>query len=267
MGKFDGFLICSDVDSTLTYEAGKVSDENAKAIKYFQDEGGLFTLATGRAPSFMEHFSDKLKINAPIVSFNGTLLYDTGKDEIIKTWPMEKAVVYKIFKYLQETYPEIWHYSFGVNTSINAQYEAKNHRADDGTLDALFDSFPDEMYKVLTVQSEPLTLEIKHDLIQKFGDKLQFYRSWNEGLEYVSLESGKGIAVDYLKKHLKGQIHTTVGVGDYENDITLIEYADIGYAVENSIDEVKKAADRITVKNTENAIAAVIKDLEETVLK
>ena len=84
MGKFDGFLICSDVDSTLTYEAGKVSDENAKAIKYFQDEGGLFTLATGRAPSFMEHFSDKVKINAPVVSFKGALLYDTEKDELIK---------------------------------------------------------------------------------------------------------------------------------------------------------------------------------------
>ncbi len=266
MGKFDGFLICSDVDSTLTYEAGKVSDENAKAIKYFQDEGGLFTLATGRAPSFMEHFSDKLKINAPIVSFNGTLLYDTEKDEIIKTWPMDKATVYKVFKYLQQNYPDIWHYSFGVNTSINAQYEAKNHSAGDGTLDELFDSFPNEMYKVLTVQSEGLTLEIKNDLISKFGNELQFYRSWNEGLEYVSLESGKGIAVDHLKKHLKGQIHTTVGVGDYENDITLLEYADIGYAVENSIDSVKEAADRITVKNTEHAIAAVINDLEETVI-
>ena len=266
MGKFDGFLICSDVDSTLTYEAGKVSDENAKAIKYFQDEGGLFTLATGRAPSFMEHFSDRLKINAPIVSFNGTLLYNTETDKIIKTWPMDKAVVYNVFKYLQKTYPEIWHYSFGVNTSINAQYEAKNHSADDGTLDALFDSFPNEMFKVLTVQSEPLTLEIKRDLIDKFGNQLQFYRSWNEGLEYVSLESGKGIAVDYLKQYLNGRIHTTVGVGDYENDITLLQYADIGYAVENSIDAVKEAADRITVKNTEHAIAAVIKDLENTVL-
>ena len=267
MGKFDGFLICSDVDSTLTYEAGKVSDENAKAIKYFQEEGGLFTLATGRAPSFMEHFSDKLKINAPIVSFNGTLLYDTEKDEIIKAWPMDKAIVYKVFKYVQKEYPDLWHYSFGVNTTMNAQYEAKDHSADDGSLDELFDTFPDEMYKVLTVQSEPRTLELKKDLIEKFGNELQFYRSWNEGLEYVSLESGKGIAVDHLKKHLKGQIHTTVGVGDYENDITLIEYADIGYAVANSIDSVKEVADRITVKNTENAIAAVIKDLEETVLK
>ncbi|MBP5772668.1 MAG: HAD family hydrolase [Eubacterium sp.] len=266
MGKFDGILICSDVDSTLTYETGKVSDENAKAIKYFQDEGGLFTLATGRAPSFMEHFSDKVKINAPVVSFNGTLLYDTEKDEIIKTWPMDREVVRKVFRYLQRNYPDVWHYSFGVNTSINAQYEAKNHSADDGTLDELFDTFPEEMYKVLTVQSEPLTLEIKEDLIKTFGSEMQFYRSWNEGLEYVSLESGKGVAVDHLKKHLNGQIHTTVGVGDYENDITLLEYADIGYAVENSIDCVKEVADKITVKNTEHAIAAVIKDLENTVI-
>ncbi len=266
MGKFDGILICSDVDSTLTYEAGKVSDENAKAIKYFQDEGGLFTLATGRAPSFMEHFSDKVRINAPVVSFNGTLLYDTKTDEIIRTWPMDRETVRKVFKYLQKNYPDVWHYSFGVNTSINAQYEAKDHSADDGTLDALFDSFPNEMYKVLTVQAEDYTLEIKNDMIKTFGGEMQFYRSWNEGLEYVSFESGKGIAVDHLKKHLKGQIHTTVGVGDYENDITLLEYADIGYAVGNSIDSVKEAADRITVKNTEHAIAAVIKDLEETVI-
>ena len=266
MGKFDGILICSDVDSTLTYEAGKVSDENAKAIKYFQDEGGLFTLATGRAPSFMEHFSDKVRINAPVVSFNGTLLYDTKTDEIIKTWPMDRETVRKVFKYLQKNYPDVWHYSFGVNTSINAQYEAKDHSADDGTLDTLFDSFPKEMNKVFTVQAEDYTIEIKNDMIKTFGDEMQFYRSWNEGLEYVSLESGKGIAVDHLKKYLKGQIHTTVGVGDYENDITLLEYADIGYAVGNSIDSVKEAADRITVNNTEHAIAAVIKDLEETVI-
>ena len=131
----------------------------------------------------------------------------------------------------------------------------------------MFDSFPDEMYKVLTVQSEALTLEMKEDFIETFGEEMQFYRSWNEGLEYVSKDSGKGVAVDHLKKHLNGQIHTTVGVGDYENDITLLQYADIGYAVDNSLDSVKEAADRITVKNTEHAIAAVIKDLEETVLK
>ena len=45
-GKFFGYLICTDCDGTLTYDIGKVSEKNVRAIKYFQSEGGLFTLAT-----------------------------------------------------------------------------------------------------------------------------------------------------------------------------------------------------------------------------
>lgn len=79
MGKFTGYLICTDCDGTLTYEPGKVSEENAQAIRYFQQEGGVFTLATGRFPDHAELFQDKIQMNAPMVSLNGTLLYDTGK--------------------------------------------------------------------------------------------------------------------------------------------------------------------------------------------
>ena len=39
MGKFDGILIGTDLDGTLVSE-GKVSRENADAIRYFQAEGG-----------------------------------------------------------------------------------------------------------------------------------------------------------------------------------------------------------------------------------
>ena len=68
MNKFKGYLICTDCDGTLTDNEGKVSDANAEAIKYFEEEGGLFTLATGRFPHFANNFKDKFKVNAPIVS-------------------------------------------------------------------------------------------------------------------------------------------------------------------------------------------------------
>ncbi len=44
--KFKGYLLCSDCDGTLTYGEEVLSEENVKAIKYFQKEGGIFTLAT-----------------------------------------------------------------------------------------------------------------------------------------------------------------------------------------------------------------------------
>ena len=54
--KFKGYLLCSDCDGTLTYGEEVLSEENVKAIKYFQKEGGIFTLATGRFPEYADKF-------------------------------------------------------------------------------------------------------------------------------------------------------------------------------------------------------------------
>ena len=60
----------------------------------------------------------------------------------------------------------------------------------------------------------------------------------------------------------------TVGVGDYENDITMLEMADIGYAVKNASDDAKAAADRVTaVDNDHGAIAFVIDDIRKELAK
>ena len=79
-----------------------------------------------------------------------------------------------------------------------------------------------------------------------------------------TLTGGKGNAVRKLRELLGGRevIHTVVCVGDYENDLSMIEYADIGYAVANAIQPVKDAADRVTVSNREHALARIINDLE-----
>ena len=62
MGKFDGVLLLSDFDNTLVYtedallSGGRLpplNSANREAIHYFMAEGGIFSVATGRAlPSF-----------------------------------------------------------------------------------------------------------------------------------------------------------------------------------------------------------------------
>ena len=60
MGKFSGVLIASDFDNTLVYteEALRLglptppmSDANRQAIQDFMAQGGIFSIATGRALS------------------------------------------------------------------------------------------------------------------------------------------------------------------------------------------------------------------------
>lgn len=48
-GKFEGYLLVADFDDTFCPEHGApVPEENRRAAQHFMDEGGLFTIATGR---------------------------------------------------------------------------------------------------------------------------------------------------------------------------------------------------------------------------
>lgn len=83
MGIFDGYLLVSDMDGTLLNSKGKLSEENKKAIEYFVDNGGQFTLATGRMlPSIKRHIH-KMKVTLPVIMYNGTKVYDFNSDEVI----------------------------------------------------------------------------------------------------------------------------------------------------------------------------------------
>ncbi len=265
MNRFRGFLICTDCDGTLTYEAGKVSDENAQAIRYFQEEGGLFTLATGRFPGHAYEFQEKVRVNAPVVALNGTVLYDLAKKRIIHEWTTEKQDCYELLSYIQKNYPEVWELWVNYTFQDSVSFQPGNHPYQDGALEQFFDRLPDRLYKFLSFQKSELTPVLQQDLKARFHDRFRFDMSWPEGLEIQPINSGKGIAVQYMKEQLGFDIHTTVGVGDYENDLNLLQYADIGYAVENAVDSVKAAADRITVSNKEHALAKIIADLEREI--
>ena len=75
MGKFDGWLICSDFDGTI-YVDKALSDENCRAVKYFQDNGGRFTFASGRFTNMFDSFRDRIEANAPIAGLNGSVIAD-----------------------------------------------------------------------------------------------------------------------------------------------------------------------------------------------
>ena len=81
MGKFDGILICSDFDGTLAHKA-QISDANRDAVRYFQSEGGLFAVASGRAPSWLPKWRERFVPNTWSATFNGAILCDAEGKEL-----------------------------------------------------------------------------------------------------------------------------------------------------------------------------------------
>ena len=73
MGKFDGMLICSDFDGTL-FLGNEISKENVEAIRYFQKNGGYFTITSGRYPAFLGGYRDRVEANTYLIGLNGTII-------------------------------------------------------------------------------------------------------------------------------------------------------------------------------------------------
>ena len=77
--KFEGYVIYSDLDGTLLNNKKEVSDENKKAINYFIENGGKFSIATGRAFEATEKYIEGVRIDIPAIVYNGGMIYDCNK--------------------------------------------------------------------------------------------------------------------------------------------------------------------------------------------
>lgn len=80
MGKFDGVLLVSDFDDTLTNSEGEVSRKNYEALEYFTRSGGIFTVDTGRALPAFRHRLPYVPVNAPVILSNGAVIYDFSSE-------------------------------------------------------------------------------------------------------------------------------------------------------------------------------------------
>ena len=103
MGKFDGILLCTDLDDTLLTTDKRVSDENSKAIEYFKSEGGLFTFATGRVPQGAKLMLNYVHPNAPMVCFNGAAIYDFNDEKLLWASTLDKGAL-KCVEYMDKMF-------------------------------------------------------------------------------------------------------------------------------------------------------------------
>lgn len=260
MGKFDGILICSDFDMTMG-RGGVVTDGNCEAIRYFQENGGRFTIISGRNPHFLKTHQNGFCVNAPLVGYNGALIMDERTEEVLYAGGRPDMLALDLAERL---WRENEHLVRVVMHDGSVDTYACHRVSTDVYLPTVADlkqrcQLP--LYNVLCVGDTPENAtEIKQWLLEAVDGEFEIARSWDLGVEIICHEDSKGVAARRLKKMLGARLLVTVG--DYENDITMLQMGDISYAVENALPHVKAAAKRETVHYEQSAIAAIVAELE-----
>lgn len=291
MGKYSGILICSDYDETIAHRR-VVSKENIEAIKYFCENGGAFTVISGRQFKFMKEYASDIGINAPFAGLNGSFIWDFETGEPIHGVELDRECIHPCFEYMKRS-PDLSHFIlFSENTPIKVIREGTgykvssfNHKeelidsvycedvniSEDGyhsDLPALDKFLSGRIYKfVVGVKpadfDENYIVPKKAELLSISGGRLAASRAWPYSIEMQSANATKGKAVKFIKDYIKADI--SIGIGNYENDLTMIQEADIGVAVANSCPELIAAADKVVKDYREHALMDLVERLDDIV--
>lgn len=264
--KFDGYLIVTDMDNTLLTSKHKVSEENKAAIEYFMENGGLFTVATGRAvPAAYEHIKT-FSINAPAILHNGAKLYDYETATVLyeEFLADERKNAVKI---MHEKYPFLGFEVYSNEAAYiisECQYTQRLRRRNYPEIYPADESLYQKPWTKLLMIANKKVLNKYIPIYQQY-DSGYAVRSGDHFFDIVADGVSKGMGLIKLCGLLGIDIKNTIAVGDNMNDISLLETAGTSYAVENATADAKAAADFIAPSNNENAIAYVIKEIEKRV--
>lgn len=268
MRKFAGMLFCTDLDGTLYRDDKTVSQENLDAIEYFKNEGGLFTFITGRIPATSKHIYDTIHPNAPYGCINGAAIFDAQKEKYIYKVFLPEDVV-ELVKCVDTQLPDI---AIQFNTEKAAYFNndntaMKRFRSVTGLpyITCQYEEITEPVFKVVFAHEDEKRIEKLRQLLTTHpkADNFAFIRSEKRLYEILPKRANKGALICKLAELLGIEISKTIAVGDYNNDVSMIKSAGVGFAVANAVPEAKAAADYITVSNNENAIAAIIDGLDK----
>ena len=237
MGKFQGVLLVSDFDNTLVYteevllgggSLPPLSRENRRALEYFTAQGGLFSVATGRAlPSFAP-IAPTLPMNGPTVLFNGAAIYDFARGEYLCTAFLPDSIrrdLHAVELAFPSLAAEIYHDGSQIHT-LHPNALTRNHMALTHSAATEADSIlqvPMPISKVLFEETGQRGRDLERYIrSQPWARDFEVVRSGKFFLEITAKGATKGAMTQKLASVLGIRAENVCCVGDEANDLTLL---------------------------------------------
>lgn len=252
MGIFSDVLLTVDYDRTLTAPDSTIPQRNLEAIRYFIENGGVFTVNTGRSLPMTKVFRDIVPVNAPLLLYNGSAAYDLQKQQLSFCHAIDLDL-WETVRRCEELFPDLTvevqgidaHYRFSENPAWDA-FSEHQHCAHDfaqpgDDLGAflkftLYGEFRDVTVADLfnASEEERKRLDEAEELLRReFADHCEVFRSATRIIDIHAKGVSKAKSARQLLQQLGRKI--LVCAGDAENDLSMMHDADYAFAPEDGI--------------------------------
>jgi len=278
-------LLALDMDDTVLNDKRILTDTVKEELQRLIHNKIEVTLASGRFPASLWLHAKYIGLKTPLVALNGGAIVDPFSGESLKSNYIDFPVCLKIGEYVQSKGSYVQFYGYNVlyvekineenrmwplkNVVINPGLELnfENYRSqvhyiklkEVGNINAFIKSERNQIIKATVLDENPERLkEIYHEL--NSWNELCITLTGNRRFDINAYGVSKKAGLEEICSEKGIRPEEVVAVGDYDNDLEMIKWAGLGVAMGNGNENVKMIADYITLENTRDGVAYLIKE-------
>lgn len=266
-------LIVSDVDGTLVDTDKHVSDVTVQAMKEAMAEGITVAVASGRAFGEMGEVLHRLPEIEEYICSNGAVVVEqkNGESKVIfhQSFSNEEGL-----RLLDELLPfDVYIEAYGGKNIFGTANEMEEFaanlsphlvplmKASRTMVPNLRDYIVETGMDLEKIQLFYGTEEKKQAILKHFegDDHFTIIQSSEGNLEFVQPGISKGRAVEALANKLGITADEVMTIGDSNNDLTMLVYAGVSFAMANGEATTKATAKYLAPTNDEDGVAQVVR--------
>ncbi|MFT8887542.1 MAG: Cof-type HAD-IIB family hydrolase [Ethanoligenens sp.] len=266
---YEGYLLVSDMDGTLITETFDMPARNIHAARAFMEGGGRFAFATGRTHSSAGAFLDRVKVNAPCILFNGAVIFDYASHQFVWSADLPESITQLILKTI-DRFPEVGvelltdDAVYIVHESVATRRHTSNERLHYVMTD--LEHVPKTGWHKMIFAAEQDRLPVFADFAtQEPNEGWDFIFSSVNFLEVLPRNISKGSTVLRLASQLQIEKEHIFAIGDYYNDLTLLQTAAFSGTPAEAPREIKDVADVVVGPCEHGAVADFIELIKKQV--
>lgn len=253
-------LIALDVDGTLITDDHVLTEAVRESVHEAANRGAQIVLCTGRGPSGALPVLQELGLGGTIITHNGAATINSDDRSVIHQFDMLPEHLTSFVQYCRD---HAIH--FDLNTAFDMMVESITPEAEamyghftaKPSIQDFHLGFPSGLVKLTLFGSKEQLDTVEVD----WADKSQHLHSIRSGDYFIDVhhsEANKGRALQQLAEIRGIDRSRILAIGNYHNDITMLQFAGMGIAMGNSPEAVKRAANAVALSNSEDGVAKAI---------
>ena len=263
--KFD--LVALDLDGTLMRSDKNVAMYDANAIKRAIARGVKVVIATARPPRSAREVHQQLRLDTPIINYNGALIHNRPRNLHLFHEPLAAKTARAMVKMARKIDPEVvvtievLDKCYTDHDDPNLQTEtAKKFKPDYiGPLDV---PLSDNITKLMFLAPGDRLKAVRKAIMKEFAGMAAFMESDEHVMQIAHVDVSKGRALQWVAASLGMPAERCLAIGDAPNDSDMLRWAGKGCAVANAFGDARDAADVILLEGNDNeAVGHAIEDL------